>query len=98
MARRRDPSRRHQPLRSLSLQQRVETGPDGCEYVVQAIAGSRAVKIYRCPGCDHEIQRGIAHVVVWLAESSGSAGEDRRHWHTPCWANRSNRGPTRKWS
>ena len=24
--------------------------------------------------------------------------DDRRHWHTPCWANRATRGPTRKWS
>ncbi|MFL0278486.1 hypothetical protein [Mycobacterium sp. SMC-19] len=98
MARRRSPSRRQQPLRPLPLQQRVETGPDGYEYVVLPIAGSRAVKVYRCPGCDHEIRCGIAHVVVWLAEFGDTEGDDRRHWHTPCWANRSNRGPTRKWS
>jgi hypothetical protein len=134
MARRRSPSRRQQPLRPLPLSQRVETGTDGYEYVVAAIAGSRAVKVYRCPGCDQEIRAGIAHVVVWRADSGGSAwldggeaklrpahesggsawldggeaklgppkdsgeGDDRRHWHTPCWANRHNRSPTRKWS
>ncbi|UVO12209.1 hypothetical protein NM962_20355 [Mycobacterium sp. SVM_VP21] len=96
MARRRGPERRQQPLRALPFQQRVEIGPDGYEYVVQAIVGSRAVKVYRCPGCDHEIRCGLAHVVTWRAETT--EGDDRRHWHTPCWTNRNNRGPTRKWS
>ncbi|MGB3284784.1 hypothetical protein [Mycolicibacter algericus] len=96
MARRRIPSRRQQPLRPPPLSQRVETGPDGYDYVVAAILGSRAAKVYRCPGCDHPIRTGIAHVVVWRADSG--EGEDRRHWHTPCWANRATRGPTRKWS
>ena len=76
---------------------RVETGPDGYEYEVRPIAGSRAVKIYRCPGCDHQIRSGTAHVVVWPIESPG-AMDDRRHWHTPCWAKRATRTPTRKWS
>ncbi|MEB3051752.1 hypothetical protein KV112_18735 [Mycolicibacter sp. MYC123] len=97
MARRRSPSRPHQPLRLSANPQRVETGPDGYDYVVASIAGSRALKVYRCPGCDHEIRCGVAHVVTWRAESDAS-GEDRRHWHTPCWTNRATRGPTRKWS
>ncbi|MEO6793198.1 MAG: hypothetical protein ABI253_06840 [Mycobacterium sp.] len=98
MARRRSPSHRQQPLRPLANPQRVETGPDGYEYVVAAIAGARSVKNYRCPGCDHEISCGTAHVAVWRADYGEVAGDDRRHWHTPCWANRNNRGPTRKWS
>jgi hypothetical protein len=79
---------------------RVETGPDGFEYEVRAIAAARAAKTYRCPGCDHEIRSGTAHVVVWPADSpdSETGVADRRHWHTPCWANRANRSPTRKWS
>ncbi|MCV7085392.1 hypothetical protein [Mycolicibacter hiberniae] len=97
MARRRGSSRA-QPLPALRMPPRIQTGPDGYDYVVQSIAGARAVKIYRCPGCDHEIRCGVAHVVTWRADSSDSAGEDRRHWHTPCWANRDNRRPTRKWS
>ncbi|MGV0624501.1 hypothetical protein [Mycolicibacter minnesotensis] len=114
MPRRRARSPLQQPFR-LPLHQRVETGPDGYEYVVAPIAGARAVKIYRCPGCDHEIRCGVAHVVVWQADVGGAAfgedarpgsphsrggdaGEDRRHWHTPCWTNRHNRRPTRKWS
>jgi hypothetical protein len=96
MARRRKPPLRLPPLPSPMLR-RVETGPDGHEYEVRPIAAARAVKIYRCPGCDHQIRSGTAHVVVWPAESPG-AMEDRRHWHTPCWAKRATRGPTRKWS
>ncbi|MDP7726905.1 MULTISPECIES: hypothetical protein [Mycobacterium] len=93
MARRRRPPFR-QPLR---LPNRVETGADGYEYEVRPIPAARAVKTYRCPGCDHEIRSGTAHVVVWRV-GAAEALDDRRHWHTPCWANRANRGPTRKWS
>jgi hypothetical protein len=101
MARRhRKPPLRLPPLPSPMLR-RVETGPDGYEYEVRPIAASRAVKFYRCPGCDHQISSGTAHVVVWPAEvrrgASQTGIEDRRHWHTPCWANRATRGPTRKW-
>ncbi|WP_410506017.1 hypothetical protein [Mycolicibacterium mucogenicum] len=86
---RRDPP----PLLGVSSR-RVETGPDGYDYEVRSVAGSRAVKTYRCPGCDHEIRPGTAHVVVLRVDDA----EDRRHWHTPCWTNRGNRGPTRRWS
>lgn len=73
---------------------RVETGADGYEYEVQSIPGARAVKAYRCPGCDQEIRSGVAHVVVWRVEDLD--GADRRHWHSPCWANRSHRRPNRR--
>lgn len=89
--------RKHRPVPLPTLPRRLESGPDGYEYEVRAIAAARAVKTYRCPGCDHEIRSGTAHVVVWPAETS-EAVNDRRHWHTPCWTNRANRGPTRKWS
>ncbi|MCV7121919.1 hypothetical protein [Mycobacterium lacus] len=95
MARRRKPARRQQPV--FPTLRRVETGPDGREYEVRSVAAARAVKTYRCPGCDHEIRSGTAHVVVWPAESP-EAAQDRRHWHTPCWAKRATRGPTRRWS
>ena len=77
---------------------RREMGPDGHEYEVHPVAAARAVKIYRCPGCDHEIRSGTAHVVVWPADAPLAGADDRRHWHTPCWTNRATRGPTRKWS
>ncbi|HUH70002.1 MAG TPA: hypothetical protein VLZ05_14800 [Mycobacterium sp.] len=96
MARRRTPPREERPSSLSLILPRVETGPYGHEYEVHPVAAARAVKTYRCPGCDHEICSGTAHVVVWPADSPQTGIEDRRHWHTPCWANRATRGPTRK--
>ncbi|MCV7171174.1 hypothetical protein H7I41_14750 [Mycobacterium manitobense] len=98
MPRRRTPPRQPRPLPPSLAARRVETGADGFDYEVRPIAGSRATKVYRCPGCDHEIRVGTAHLVVWPADAGESAVDDRRHWHTPCWANRAHRGPTRRWS
>lgn len=96
MARKRRQSRLLPPIPAAFSTRRVETGPDGYEYEVRVIAASRAVKTYRCPGCDHEIRVGISHVVA-LPLDVGDV-DDRRHWHTACWGNRSNRSPTRRWS
>ena len=98
MASRRVPPRRQRSLPPLPAQRRVEAGPDGYDYEVKPVAAARATKTYRCPGCDHEIRPNTAHVVVWRAEIGEAALEDRRHWHTPCWAKRTDRSPTRKWS
>jgi hypothetical protein len=98
MAKRRTPPRGQRSLPPLTSPRRVERGPDGYEYEVKPVAGSRATKTYRCPGCDHEIRPGVAHVVVWPADAGESAVDERRHWHTACWANRMTRNPTRKWS
>ena len=98
MAKRRTPPRRQRPSTPFALSRRVELGADGRDYDVRAVAASRAVKTYRCPGCDHEIKPSVAHVVVWPADLGEAAVDDRRHWHTSCWANRANRGPTRTWS
>ncbi|MGB8387672.1 hypothetical protein [Mycobacterium sp.] len=98
MARRRTPPRGERPSSLSSFLRRVEGGPDGREYEVCPVAAARAVKTYRCPGCDHEIRSGTAHVLVWPADSPQTGIEDRRHWHTPCWTHRATRGPTRKWS
>jgi hypothetical protein len=46
------------------------------------MTGAATTKVYRCPGCDHEIALGTPHIVAWPADRV----EDRRHWHTPCWA------------
>lgn len=75
---------------------REEVGPGGESYTVRPIAGANANKHYRCPGCDHDIRPGVAHVVVWPSEPGGTA--ERRHWHTGCWSGRGTRGLTRKWS
>jgi hypothetical protein len=44
-------------------------------------------KVYRCPGCDHEIRRGVSHLVVVPLDEA----ESRRHWHTECWRRELNR-------
>jgi hypothetical protein len=76
---------------------RIEPGPVYDEdYVVRTVPGSRAAKTYRCPGCDHEIRPGVAHIVAWPIDTPGA--EDRRHWHTGCWNGRATRGLTRRWS
>ncbi|ULE31617.1 hypothetical protein [Mycobacterium sp. IDR2000157661] len=95
MARRRRSSR---PPAPPPAPRRIETGPDGYDYEVRPVAAARATKTYRCPGCDHEIRPGTAHLVVFEAHLGERAVDDRRHWHTACWAHRSTRGPTRKWS
>ncbi|MPZ66367.1 MAG: hypothetical protein GEU83_12930 [Pseudonocardiaceae bacterium] len=61
--------------------------------MVRTMPGTQTIKHYRCPGCDHEIRPGTAHVVAWPADEHGSA-EQRRHWHTGCWVGRGRRGPT----
>ena len=76
---------------------RHEPGPGGADYQVRTIPGSRATKLYRCPGCDQTIAVGLAHIVAW-AEDSFGGGEDRRHWHTGCWRGRGTRTLTRRWS
>ncbi|RFS81897.1 ATP/GTP-binding protein [Actinomadura spongiicola] len=70
--------------------QETEEGPDG-EWIVRAVSGAGAVKAYRCPGCDQEIPPGVGHVVAWRADDRD--GEDRRHWHRPCWQARTRRAP-----
>lgn len=75
---------------------RIEDDDDGT-WAVRTILGSRALKTYRCPGCDHEIVPGTPHLVAWSVDDP-LGGEDRRHWHTGCWRGRATRGLTRRWS
>ena len=67
---------------------REESGRDG-DWMVRNVPSSQATKTYRCPGCDHEIRPGVAHVVAWPTDVGGV--DDRRHWHSGCWK----RGPRR---
>jgi hypothetical protein len=54
--------------------------PDG-PVEVRHVQPYQAVKLYRCPGCNHEIAVGLGHkVVVPTLEP-----DLRRHWHTGCW-------------
>jgi hypothetical protein len=70
---------------------RVEEWPDG-DWVVRQVTGAGG-RVYRCPGCDQEIRPGVPHVVSWPNWTGGE--EERRHWHTPCWRKRRDRGPGR---
>ena len=81
MARRRSTPRR-QGVRPLPVECRIEVGPDGYDYEVRPVAGSRATKTYRCPGCNQEIAVGMGHLVVVPLESP----DLRRHWHFAVWA------------
>ncbi|MFL0578577.1 ATP/GTP-binding protein [Dietzia sp. 179-F 9C3 NHS] len=76
----------------------LEPGPAGDpdSYHVRRIPASRAGRDYRCPGCDHVVGAGVAHVVAWPDRPGGA--EERRHWHAGCWAGRGSRGLTRRWS
>jgi hypothetical protein len=80
----------HLPLRSAAAH-RVEVAPDG-EWQVRQVTGSSATRDYRCPGCDQVVAAGTPHIVAWPAGEHGSVDE-RRHWHTPCWAARGRRQP-----
>ena len=89
MARR--PSKHLRAVRPLSAGfASTATRRDG-EWVVQSLGAGRSVKDYTCPGCQQRVAAGTAHVVAWPHQprvGSPSAVEDRRHWHTSCWARR----------
>ncbi|WP_029136506.1 hypothetical protein [Nakamurella lactea] len=73
---------------------RSEGRADGSRWSVRPVAGSD--KVYRCPGCEQQIQPGVGHVVVWSDDhlfGEEAALDDRRHWHRSCWQARDRRGP-----
>jgi hypothetical protein len=83
-----DPTDAARPLSSLGERRESWRGE---EYAVRAITGSGATKPYRCPGCDQQVWVGLPHVVVWPAFDADA--DDRRHWHSACWAARDRRAP-----
>jgi hypothetical protein len=68
--------------------------PEDSEWVMRRVRSDNATKVYRCPGCDHEIPIGQAHVVAWRADTLAGP-ELRRHWHSACWQGR-HREPSRR--
>ena len=89
MARR--PSKHLRPARPLGAGHASAQAKSDGSWVVRSVPGARAGKAYRCPGCQQVVAPGTPHVVVWPAEpawSSASGVEERRHWHTGCWARR----------
>ncbi|WP_125609941.1 ATP/GTP-binding protein [Specibacter cremeus] len=70
-----------------------QSAPDG-EWMVRPVTAGNAQKAYTCPGCNHPIQPGVPHLVVWQEDAmfGAEAGmRDRRHWHENCWRGRSYR-------
>ena len=57
------------------------------EVTVTRVQPYRAVKRYRCPGCNQWIEPGTGHLVVVPSD----APDLRRHWHHACWAHRDRR-------
>ena len=71
---------------------RVETWR-GEEYVVRRLTGSASTKPYRCPGCHQVIRPATPHILAWPVlpstfSSTATGLDERRHWHTACWAAR----------
>lgn len=64
---------------------------DGEGLEVRPVPPYQARKTYLCPGCNHDIAAGTGHLVVVPAD----APDLRRHWHRPCWEQRSRRRPGR---
>ncbi|MGV1003973.1 MAG: hypothetical protein ACOYEV_04220 [Candidatus Nanopelagicales bacterium] len=84
--RREQPHGPHEP-RNIPAQEHA----DG-SWHVRSISGAAAAKVYLCPGCNQQIPAGTPHIVAWSADHY--LGEElRRHWHTPCWAQRAKRRP-----
>ena len=68
----------------------IEEHADG-DWYVRPITGSSSTKVYRCPGCDHEIVPATPHIVAWPVHAGS---DERRHWHSPCWRARSTSSST----
>ncbi|MGA8987936.1 hypothetical protein [Aeromicrobium sp.] len=83
---RRRVAQRAAPMRAPTEQ--VVSKADGA-WNIRPIRGSGSAKEYRCPGCAQPIRPGTAHLVAWPVEKallSAAAIDERRHWHTACWA------------
>ncbi|MDO5751894.1 ATP/GTP-binding protein [Arthrobacter sp.] len=68
----------------------TEAAPDGV-WAVRSISAGNAQKVYTCPGCNHQVMPGVAHLVVWQEDAlfGAEAGvRERRHWHSNCWQGR----------
>jgi len=77
--------------RAVAGWQRLESKRDG-QWHVQPMTGANAVKAYRCPGCNGDIEPGTPHLVAWRADGIMGPEDDlaaRRHWHRRCWEIRS---------
>lgn len=85
------PSKHLRPPRPLLASHASASDKADGRWMTQSMPSGSAVKSYRCPGCQQTIAAGTPHVVVWPYEPgwlSERAVDERRHWHTSCWARR----------
>lgn len=79
--------RRAAPTPAESIAERV-LGPGWAQVEGYEVRESvQALKRYRCPYCEGWIEPGTPHLVVVPVGRS----EDRRHYHTACWAKQAQR-------
>ncbi|SOC52759.1 hypothetical protein [Ornithinimicrobium cerasi] len=70
----------------------TEVSYAGAVWAVRQVRPNDSGRSYRCPGCQGEVGADVAHAVVWPAEAMQTV-ENRRHWHSVCWAARDRRRP-----
>lgn len=59
---------------------------------IRHVQGTDSGREFRCPGCQQQIAAATPHTVVWPQEAMQGL-DNRRHWHTTCWAARDRRRP-----
>jgi len=64
----------------------------GISWTVREVRGNDSGRAFRCPGCQQQVLATSPHTVVWPSETMHGL-ENRRHWHTQCWAARERRRP-----
>lgn len=64
----------------------------GQVWSVREVRGNESGRSYLCPGCQQQVTAATAHTVVW-PEDAMQGLDNRRHWHTTCWAARERRRP-----
>jgi hypothetical protein len=64
----------------------------GQVWSVREVRGNDSGRSYLCPGCQQQVGAATPHTVVW-PEDAMQGIDNRRHWHTPCWAARERRRP-----
>lgn len=69
----------------------------GQRWAARQVRPSSTGRVYRCPGCQGEVGADTPHTVAWPAETMNQV-DNRRHWHTVCWAARERRRPGGSWA
>ncbi|GAA1177673.1 hypothetical protein GCM10009584_18970 [Ornithinimicrobium humiphilum] len=75
----------------------VEVRWAGQVWAARQVRPNDTGRVYRCPGCQGEVGADVAHTVVWPADAMHQV-DNRRHWHTVCWAARERRRPGGSWA